>query len=288
MALQQLLRCGRRKRSQWLGRQRAFCCSTAPVLVLFVIRQHASPHSCGRSPAVLQCGAVARRRCKRTISLRMDSLMRAPTRRRSPDSAPPPIQHRVPALWKRGDKITRSSGVSPVQPMVCQPHLHAAQHIQQQPDALPHLVSGFAQPRVARRREALLGLRELLEDAPGDTLVGDVRHIAAAVSTTPPSSALDSASRRIVCNTSAFGCCSRGNRTICRAAVGVNPRPHDSSRTLGPQALDSAPVGGTPNSCAVPITPPPPPGSIRLLRTSAWIIQASSSSRVRPPARFSP
>ena len=33
--------------------------------------------------------------------------------------------------------------------MVRQPHFHAPQHVQQQPDALPYLVSGFAQPRVA-------------------------------------------------------------------------------------------------------------------------------------------
>jgi len=41
-----------------------------------------------------------------------------------------------------------------------QPHFHAPQHIQQQPDALPYLVSGFAQPRVAHRGEHSLGLRE--------------------------------------------------------------------------------------------------------------------------------
>lgn len=44
--------------------------------------------------------------------------------------------------------------------MMRQPHFHAAQHIEQQPHTLPDLVPGFAQPRIAARRDGPFSLRQ--------------------------------------------------------------------------------------------------------------------------------
>ena len=43
--------------------------------------------------------------------------------------------------------------------MVRQPHFHAPQYIEQQSYALPELIAGFAQPRIAHRVQQAFRLR---------------------------------------------------------------------------------------------------------------------------------
>src|SRR5438067_13925850 len=117
------------------------------------------------------------------ISLRMASLMRAPVLRRNPDSARLPIRRPAPAF---GNGVTRSR--DPAASAPCAPGAPATL-----PCAPAHpaafrraSIPGFRLRSAADRapRGALpWPARALREDAPEDTLAGDVRNIAA---TSPP------------------------------------------------------------------------------------------------------
>jgi len=117
-------------------------------------------------------------------------------------------------------------------------------------------------------------------------LLGDVRNIAAQVHHAAQLRARQRLApdrfqhfRRLPC----------GNRTICRAAVGVNS-PHASSYfRLRSQALDPRQPPAHPNSCGVQqFRTVHLAQAVFAPRTSACMIQASLQFRVRPPARFSP
>src|ERR1035437_10640146 len=105
--------------------------------------------------------------------------MRAPVRRRSPGSAPPPIRRPVRAF---GNEATRSPdplasapcahGVPATLP--CAPAHPAASRLASIPDFRLRSAADRA-PRGALPWPA----RALREDAPGDILAGDVRNIAA-------------------------------------------------------------------------------------------------------------
>src|ERR1017187_5343905 len=189
------------------------------------------------------------------------------------------------SLWKRGSKITRSSGVSPVRPW-------CASHTSMRPSTSSNIPTRFHTwlPASLSRGSRTAGSTPLACESASR---GCARTYScwrrsehrSQRSTTPPNSALDSASRRMASSTSVWLPC--GNRTICRAAVGVNKPTRSSSFAFGPNRSISASRRHTqllwrPNSSATSTWLNPSS------RTSAWIIQASSSSRVRPPARFSP
>src|SRR5258706_9781019 len=113
------------------------------------------------------------------ISLRMASLMRAPVPRRNPDSARPPIRRLAPAF---GNGATRSRDPPASAPcahgapatLPCAPARPAAAQRASIPGFRLRSAADRA-PRGARPWPA----RVLREDALGDTLVDDVRHIAA-------------------------------------------------------------------------------------------------------------
>lgn len=64
--------------------------------------------------------------------------------------------------------------------MVRQPYFHAAQHIQQKSHALPDVIAGFAQPRVASNVAQALGLGQRFTGMRQDVL------LLAAVGATQP------------------------------------------------------------------------------------------------------
>jgi hypothetical protein len=168
---------------------------------------------------------------------------------------------------------------------VRQPQLHAPQHIQQQSNAFPYLFSGFAQPRIAHCWERSRGLRERFAGVRQQYSCWRRSAHFSPRSTTPPNSALDNASRRIAASISAW----LPPATVRSAGLGRRQQTHAQLvASLGTQALDQR-------------QPPAYPALVASQqlrnftwlnpssRISAWMIQASSSSsRVRPPARFSP
>src|ERR1019366_6003671 len=195
------------------------------------------------------------------ISLRVDSLMRAPTHRRNPGSAPPPIRHPARAF---GNGATRSRD-----PPVSVPYGHGAPATPpcapaRPAKARPVSIPGFRFRSAAGRapRGALpWPARALREDARGGTLAGDVRHTAA---TGPP--------RRPVPRSTTpragsppelrLGCPAATARSAAPPWALTNPRAA-RPEPWAPTAR-SAPTAGTPSSCAAPTTPPPPLGSFRL------------------------
>src|SRR6202522_167529 len=117
------------------------------------------------------------------ISVRVDSFMRAPTRRRNPGSTQPPIRHPAPAFGNGATRSCDPPASAPCAPgapatLPCAPAHPAA--------ARRASIPGF-RLRSAGDRAPLGALpwpeRALREDAPEDTLAADVQNIAA---TDPP------------------------------------------------------------------------------------------------------
>src|ERR1700689_5710294 len=113
------------------------------------------------------------------ISLRVDSLMHAPVRRRSPDSTPPPIRHPAPAFGNGAARSrdppasARCAHGAPATPPCAPAHPAASRRAS---------IPGFRLRSAADRapRGALpWPARALHEDAPEDTLAAGVRNIAA-------------------------------------------------------------------------------------------------------------
>src|ERR1035441_9528196 len=117
------------------------------------------------------------------ISLRVASFMRALVRRRNPDSTLPPIRHPAPAFGNGATRSRDPAASAPCAPGApatppCAPAHPAAARRASIPGFLLRS-TGDRAPRGALPWPA----RELREDAPGDTLAGDVRNIGA---TGPP------------------------------------------------------------------------------------------------------
>src|ERR1017187_10702727 len=195
------------------------------------------------------------------ISLRVDPFMRAPTRRRNPGSARPPIRHPTPAF---GNEATRS--LDPPASAPCAPDAPATLPCAPaHPAAFRHASTpGFRLRSAADHalRGALLWpARALREDGPGDTPAGDVRNIAATSPLrrpTPRSTAPRAGSLPALRS----GCPAATAQSAAPRWASTNPRAVRLS-PWGP-TVRSAPAAGTPNSCGVLTTPPPLPGSIRL------------------------
>src|SRR5437764_615389 len=84
-----------------------------------------------------------------------------PPSSRRPDQGSGRRPRRVPGqLFKARRKeraiLWRQSGAT----MMRQPYFHAAEHIEQKSHALPDMIPGLAQPRIADRTGYTLGLRE--------------------------------------------------------------------------------------------------------------------------------
>src|SRR6266480_2484390 len=186
---------------------------------------------------------------------------------------------------KRGDKIMRSPGVSPVRPW-------CASHTSMRPSR-----SSKTPTRFHTWFPASLNRGSRVASTPPFNCASASRGFSRMYScwlrpghssnrsTTPVSSVPDSASRRMSSRTSGWLPC--GNRTSCRAAVDDKSPRRSSSCDAGPRRSSSASRRHTqllwrPNSSATSTWLSPSS------RTSACTIQASSSSRVRLPARFSP
>src|SRR5215469_6620761 len=101
----------------------------------------------------------AMRRCeappydKRITSLRVTSFMTSPIRLPGPGSRRRPLRLRAPALGSGGTESLDLAGPP-------QPHARVAEEVPQDSESLPHLVPGFAQPRIAHRRKRALRLRQ--------------------------------------------------------------------------------------------------------------------------------
>ena len=122
--------------------------------------------------------------------------------------------------------------------MVRQPDFHAPQYIEQQSYALPEMIAGLAQPRIAHRVDQAFGLRQRFARMRQDVL------LLAGVGATQPQ--IDEACQfrarqrfgRAASSTSPW--LPSGNRTICRAAVGDNSPTRKSSRAFEPSRSISA------------------------------------------------